>query len=24
MRQDAANPAVRSWIVGRELGGEFE
>ena len=24
MRQDAANPAVRSWVVGRELGGEFE
>jgi len=24
MRQDAANPAVKSWIVGRELGGEFE
>jgi hypothetical protein len=24
MRQDAANPTVRSWIVGRELGGEFE
>ena len=24
MRQDAANPAVKSWIVGRVLGGEFE
>ena len=24
MRQDAANPAVKSWIVGRMLGGEFE
>ena len=24
MRQDAANPAVKSWIVGRVLGGEYE
>ena len=24
MRQDAANPAVKSWIVGRVLGGEFD
>jgi hypothetical protein len=24
MRQDAANPAVKASIVGRELGGEFE
>ena len=24
MRQDAANPAVKSWIVGHVLGGEYE
>jgi hypothetical protein len=24
MRQDAANPAVKSWIVGRVLSGEFD
>jgi len=24
MRQDAANPAVKSWVVGRVLGGEWD
>src|SRR5262252_1677308 len=24
MRQSGANPAVKSWVVGPELGGEFE
>ena len=24
MRQSGANPAVKSYVVGRELGGEFE